>query len=114
VGNVNEQLTAALKRREQLDAEIRALKERERQEQQKLDDKKALLIGRLVLKESRKNADLAATVQRLVEQGLTAARDRILFDLPAVPPKASAAKPASKRSPTKAEEGDAAVSTDDA
>lgn len=79
-----------LARKARIDARLAAIAEADAKRRAKHDQRRADLAGRAVLKCARKDQAFAATLRAILDEEITGARNRALFDLP---PKGNA-KPA--------------------
>ena len=70
-------------RRAQLDAELSRLESKTRAENRKMDTRRKILIGAIIMQEMADDPDVAAHVQGLLDKRLNKPRDRSLFNLPA-------------------------------
>jgi hypothetical protein len=101
-----------LERRARLDAQLRDLDAREKERQRKLDTRRKIIAGALVLEHAEIKADFAIELAALLNRYVTRPEDRALFDfldsrVPGVGPAASPDFAAAARPP--AEPSDRAV-----
>jgi protein subunit release factor B len=70
-------------RRAQLDAELSRLEAKTRSENRKMDTRRKILIGAIIMQEMEDDPEVDAHVKGLLEKRLSKPRDRSLFNLPA-------------------------------
>lgn len=71
--------------RSQLDARIRDMEARVRQQERKDDTRRKVLAGALALEHAEKDSDFGRILRELLARGLTRPRDRELFGLGPMP-----------------------------
>ncbi|MCH5146357.1 hypothetical protein JMF94_14835 [Desulfovibrio sp. UIB00] len=76
-----ENLQKLMERKAKLDAKIQALRAREAKQVRKDDTRRKVLVGSLVLEAVKKNADIKAWLDGLLNKRLTRKDDRELFNL---------------------------------
>lgn len=77
-----ERVETLLKRRAQLDAEILRLQTQSKKEARKIDTRRKILIGAIMMQEMEQRSDFDVWVRKLLAERLTKTRDRMLFGLP--------------------------------
>lgn len=70
------------KRKSQIDAQLSDLKAREKTQARKDETRRKIIIGGLVMAQMEKDADFKATMNALIERGVTRAVDRRVLGLP--------------------------------
>lgn len=68
-------------KRAQIDAQLAQLAARERSESRKVDTRRKILIGAVVLQEMENRPEINAWIRRLLDERLVKDRDRALFGL---------------------------------
>ena len=80
-----DRIEALRSRRAQIDAELSRLEAKARVEHRKIDTRRKILIGAVILQEMADREDFSQFVHGLLAQRLTKPRDRNLFDLGPAP-----------------------------
>ena len=78
------ELEKLLEKEKQLKAKIQAAKSRESEKQRKLDTRKKILIGAMVLDGMKNNGDYKTKILQNLDKYLTKNKDRVLFELPEI------------------------------
>ena len=80
-------LEKLLEKRKAIDDRLRLIKAREKEDARRLDTRRKILAGAVVLEEAAKRPEFKQELTRLLDQLLYRPEDRKLFDLaPAAPP----------------------------
>ena len=88
-------------RRNDINKQIKAAKEKKRKQARQMDEKRHAIIGKLLLKEADNQPDLKQTIDTLIQSKLTRKTDSALFDLPPLPGKPTLQNPISIREAVK-------------
>ncbi len=91
-------LEALTAKREQINAQIQALRAKQQSQQRKQETRRKILIGGVVLKMLKTGEMPKERLTALLDKHLASARDRALFDLP---PKQQPAAPSSEEGSTR-------------
>ena len=75
------ELNKALAKEKQLKEKIKSLKKKEKSKQKRLDEKRQLLIGKMVLQGMKKDSDYESRMLKNLNAFLKKKSDRELFDL---------------------------------
>lgn len=81
-----ERIEALRSRRAQIDVELSRLEAKARATSRKIDTRKKILVGAVVLHEMEQNPELMTLIERLLRSRLTKPRDRVLFKFDEVTP----------------------------
>lgn len=82
-----ERLNALLARRAEIEARVERLRSQDAAQKRKLDTRKKILVGAVILKEMERNDDLRDwLLNELLPKELRANRDRTVFNLPPLEP----------------------------
>ena len=99
-----DKLEALKLKREQIDAQLKALEARQKEGDRKADTRRKVIAGALALEHMGKNgeSEFARVMRSLLAEYVTRPADRALFDLPdAAPPEAQSATGVRTDAPTK-------------
>ena len=83
--STQQRIEAIRAKRAQMDAELARLEGRVRSETRKLDTRRKILIGAVVMQEMESQPDIDAWIRKLLNERLLKNRDRVLFDLAELP-----------------------------
>lgn len=75
------ELDRLLEKEKQLKAKIQAAKSRESEKQRKLETRRKILIGSMVIEGMKNSEDYKEKIRQNLDKYLTKERDRALFDL---------------------------------
>lgn len=75
-------LEKLLEKEKQLKAKIQAVKSREREKERKLDTRRKILIGAMILEGMKNSEDYDLKIRQNLDKYLTKNNDRALFGLP--------------------------------
>ena len=75
-------LEKLLEKEKQLKAKIQAVKSREREKERKLDTRRKILIGAMILEGMKNSEDYNSKIMNNLDKYLTKNKDRVLFGLP--------------------------------
>lgn len=78
----NNRLDSLTEKRDQINAQIQALKHREMEEERKKDTRRKILIGGVVLKMVKNGEMTQERLDQILGLHLDSERDRVLFGLP--------------------------------
>ncbi len=78
------ELEKLLEKEKQLKAKIQAAKYREREKERKLDTRRKILIGAMVLEGMKNSEEYEAKIRQNLDKYLTKNKDRVLFGLPEI------------------------------
>ncbi|MGG6322010.1 hypothetical protein [Vibrio cholerae] len=78
------ELEKLLEKEKQLKAKIQAAKSRESEKQRKLDTRRKILIGAMVLDGMKNSEEYEAKIRQNLDKYLTKNKDRVLFGLPEI------------------------------
>ena len=79
IRNIEQRIEQLETRQKQDKALLARLKARQAQAERKLDTRRKILVGAVVLRKAQSDPAIAAQLTRWLEEGLTASRDRALF-----------------------------------
>lgn len=78
---MSDKLQKLKEQQEQLNAKIKRIEQKEKEQQRKIETRKKILVGAMVLDAMSKNEEYSQKVMEKLDQYLTSRRDRKLFDL---------------------------------
>lgn len=78
----NEKLQKLMEKKQKIQKQLNAIMARENKQKRKDDTRKKILIGSVVLAESKINEKTAEWLQKILDKRITKDADRKLFDLP--------------------------------
>lgn len=78
------ELEKLLEKEKQLKAKIQAAKSRESEKQRKLDTRRKILIGAMIIEGMKNSAEYEAKIKQNLDKYLTKNKDRVLFGLPEI------------------------------
>ncbi len=78
------ELEKLLEKEKQLKAKIQAAKSREREKERKLDTRRKILIGAMVLEGMKNSEEYETKIRQNLDKYLTKNKDRVLFGLPEI------------------------------
>ncbi|EGR4110918.1 hypothetical protein RUK22_003382 [Vibrio cholerae] len=78
------ELEKLLEKEKQLKAKIQAAKSRESEKQRKLDTRRKILIGAMVLEGMKNSEEYETKIRQNLDKYLTKNKDRVLFGLPEI------------------------------
>ena len=99
------QIDALRKKRAQLDAQIRAVSARQVKEARKIDTRRKIVAGAVVLEHCEHDSEFKVAMTRIFDRFMTRNKDRVLFDLPPLPDGDKPAPPVGDKPATKPKEG---------
>lgn len=77
---MNERLEQLKEKQAQLKAKIKLIEQRDKEKNKKLETRRKILIGALMLQEMKDKPDTEKKVMAKLDKFLTNERDRVLFD----------------------------------
>jgi DNA repair exonuclease SbcCD ATPase subunit len=78
------ELEKLLEKEKQLKAKIQAAKSRESEKQRKLDTRRKILIGAMIIEGMKNSAEYETKIRQNLDKYLTKNKDRVLFGLPEI------------------------------
>ena len=78
------ELEKLLEKEKQIKAKIQAAKSKEREKERKIETRKKILVGAMVIEGMKNSDEYASKIQQNLDKYLTKNKDRVLFNLPEI------------------------------